>query len=237
MENRNARHNWKISLIREMYKSMAMRNKKSYLIFDSMKRMKSSRRFHSLLSSILFSVLLWWKRARRAHTIAHSSHSKHQSSHSAWSIQTPNTNERTKVEEKQKKLLQIRWKNDIMLSRKKMENIFWHSSFCALFLFRRAVRWLYAVFLFNIQFTWNRWIEYYYKVVKVYLIFCALYFDVDQRYACLCEQCAQQRFFHNRNIVAVLPSPNVFVRVSVCRWKRMCECIQRLRFPPIFFII
>lgn len=44
-----------------------------------------------------------------------------------------------------------------------------------------------SFFLFNIQFTWNRWIEYYYKVVKVYLIFCVLYFDADRRYACLCD--------------------------------------------------
>lgn len=73
------------------------------------------------------------------------------------------------------------------------------------------------LFLFNIQFTWNRWIEYYYKVVKACFIFCVLYFDADRRYACLCDG-----FVHRRNAVAVLLCQRARVPLNVC----VCVCLS-----------
>lgn len=137
----------------------SMEKKDSYLIFDFMKRMKSSHGFHSL-----FALAMRW-RVSHTKSIAHPPHSnknnKKFSSYTfgcsyhpatqyrAWSAKTKH--ERTQpvkriTKKKMKmKMIRIRWKNDIMSSRKKMENIFlaflfrrWHlrrQSFCSFLTF------------------------------------------------------------------------------------------------------
>lgn len=107
------------------------------------------------------------------------------------------------------------------------------------FLFLRHSLWRWQPFsLFNIQFTWNRWIEYYYKVVKVYLIFCVLYFDADRRYACLCDVLGNG--FSTSETLSLCCYASVCVCDCVCVWVysvvRMCVCVYTTVEIPSYFL-